>query len=145
MFVTGAEVMRGLLAARETAGAKNGGRRREGDFQTIEQLAHGGFVGREEARGLGLNWPATVKAEAANVVVHTAEVVEVEVTVAVEVEVVTVVEAVVDVVKVVVAVVSATSQANAVKIVAAAVALADAVKVEAEKDADASKSIKSKV
>jgi hypothetical protein len=58
--------MRGLLAARETAGAKNGGRRREGDFQTIEQLAHGGFVGREEARGLGLKFEVQIADGPAN-------------------------------------------------------------------------------
>lgn len=60
MFVTEAEVMRGLLAAGETAGAENGGCLFERDLQAIEELAHGGFVGGEEARGFGLQFKVKI-------------------------------------------------------------------------------------
>jgi hypothetical protein len=52
--------MRGLLAAGEAAGAENGGGLFERDFQAVEELSHGGFVGGEEARGLGLEFEVQI-------------------------------------------------------------------------------------
>ena len=46
--------MGGLGAAGKAAGAENGGRWGERDLQAVEELAHGGFVGSEQARGFGL-------------------------------------------------------------------------------------------
>src|SRR5687767_3667518 len=66
VFVAGAELMRGLRAAGEAAGAKDRVGLPIGNFQPLEERANGGLVWRKESGGFGGEFEMQISDRPAN-------------------------------------------------------------------------------